>query len=91
MPEPLANRRRRLAEELEESGLRLDGATELTDVLLEEIDHALGERGIEMRLDFAICSGLLDVYDLRAGFRQERACEKSGQYSRNCDTRGRFH
>jgi hypothetical protein len=34
-------RRRRLAEELEESGLRLDRSTELRDLLLEEIDLAL--------------------------------------------------
>lgn len=41
MAEPVSGRRRRLAEELEESGLRLRGASELSEVLLEEIDHAL--------------------------------------------------
>ncbi len=36
-----AGRRRRLAEELEESGLRLDGTEALRDMLVDEIDHAL--------------------------------------------------
>lgn len=41
MAELGARRRRRLAEELEESGLRLDGREGIGDLLLEEVDHAL--------------------------------------------------
>jgi hypothetical protein len=41
MPELGAGRRRRLAEELEESGLRLDGTEAFHQMLVEEIDHAL--------------------------------------------------
>ena len=41
MPEPGVGRRRRLAEELEESGLRAEGTEEFRAILIEEIDHAL--------------------------------------------------
>jgi hypothetical protein len=41
MPEPGAGRRRRLAEELEESGLRLEGTAAFHEMLVDEIDHAL--------------------------------------------------
>jgi hypothetical protein len=41
MPEPGARRRRRLAEELEESGLVVEGSETFRALLLEEIDHAL--------------------------------------------------
>jgi hypothetical protein len=41
MPEPGAGRRRRLAEELEESGLRPGGTDAFREILVEEIDHAL--------------------------------------------------
>src|SRR5438045_4206400 len=41
MPEPGAGRRRRLAEELEESGLRVDGTEAFGALLIEEIDRAL--------------------------------------------------
>jgi hypothetical protein len=41
MPEPAAGRRRRLVEELEESGLRPPGDAAARGVLLDEIEHAL--------------------------------------------------
>ncbi|MGH9062204.1 MAG: hypothetical protein ACRDZY_22245, partial [Acidimicrobiales bacterium] len=41
MPRAGAARLRRLADELEESGLRLEGPENLRAVLIEEIDHAL--------------------------------------------------
>src|SRR6266851_7141405 len=41
MPDPAAGRLRRLAEELDESGLRLEGTEPFREMLLEEIDHAL--------------------------------------------------
>jgi hypothetical protein len=41
MPEVGVGRRRRLAEELEESGLRVEGSDAFQDLLIEEIDHAL--------------------------------------------------
>jgi hypothetical protein len=41
MAEPRAGRLRRLAEELEESGLHLDGSEALRTMLVEEVDHAL--------------------------------------------------
>ncbi len=41
MAEPGAGRRRRLVEELEESGLRLEGTEAMREMLVEEIDHAL--------------------------------------------------
>jgi hypothetical protein len=41
MPEVSAGRLRRLAEELEESGLRLQGSEAFRDMLVQEIDHAL--------------------------------------------------
>src|SRR5829696_4755146 len=41
MPAPSAGRRRRLVEELEESGLRLDATDAFCEMLLDEIDHAL--------------------------------------------------
>jgi hypothetical protein len=41
MPDAAARRLRRLAEELAESGLRLNGSEALRGILLEEIDHAL--------------------------------------------------
>jgi hypothetical protein len=41
MPEAEAGRFRRLAEELEESGLCLEGTEAFREMLLEEIDHAL--------------------------------------------------
>jgi hypothetical protein len=41
MPEPGGGRRRRLAEELEESGLRAEGTEAFRALLVEEIDHAL--------------------------------------------------
>ena len=41
MPDPFAGRLRRLAEELEESGLPAEGSEEFRALLLEEIDHAL--------------------------------------------------
>jgi hypothetical protein len=41
MAEPGAGRRRRLAEELEESGLRLEGSPALQEMLVEEIDLVL--------------------------------------------------
>ena len=41
MPEPGAGRLRRLAEELEESGLRSEGTEAFRKMLVEEIDHAL--------------------------------------------------
>src|SRR5215207_1849598 len=41
MPEPGVGRRRRLAEELEESGLRPGGTEAFREMLSEEIDHAL--------------------------------------------------
>jgi DisA bacterial checkpoint controller nucleotide-binding len=39
--DPVAARRRRLAEELEESGLRASGSEAFHEMLVEEIDHAL--------------------------------------------------
>ena len=41
MAEAVARRLRRLAEELEENGLRFEGPSRLRELLLEEIDHAL--------------------------------------------------
>lgn len=41
MPDPVPARRRRLTEELEESGLRLAPDDVLTEVLVEEVDRAL--------------------------------------------------
>lgn len=41
MAEPGAGRLRRLAEELEESGLHLEGSETLPAIVVEEIDHAL--------------------------------------------------
>jgi hypothetical protein len=41
MAEPGARRLRRLAEELEEAGLHLEGTESLPAILVEEIDHAL--------------------------------------------------
>jgi hypothetical protein len=41
MTEPGPGRLRRLAEELEESGLSLEGAGAVREILMEEIDHAL--------------------------------------------------
>src|SRR5262245_65451508 len=41
MPELGAGRRRRLGEELEESGLRVEGTAAFREMLVEEIDHAL--------------------------------------------------
>jgi hypothetical protein len=41
MPEPGVGRRRRLAEELEESGLRVEGTEAFHALLIDEIDHAL--------------------------------------------------
>jgi hypothetical protein len=41
MPEPGARRLRRLAEELEEAGLPLEGTEGFQAILIEEIDHAL--------------------------------------------------
>ena len=41
MAEPGARRLRRLAEELEEGGLRLEGAEAVRQLVVEEIDHAL--------------------------------------------------
>src|ERR1700736_2528623 len=41
MPNRKAGRLRRLAEDLEESGLRPEGTEEFREMLLEEIDHAL--------------------------------------------------
>jgi hypothetical protein len=41
MPDADDGRRRRLAEELEESGLHLDGTDAYRDLVLEEVDHAL--------------------------------------------------
>ncbi len=41
MPDPEARRRRRLAEELEEAGLVVEGTEAFRSLLLEEIDHAL--------------------------------------------------
>jgi len=41
MPEPTAGRLRRLAEELDESGLRLEGTEPFRDMLVREIDAAL--------------------------------------------------
>ena len=41
MPDPASGRLRRLAEDLEESGLRLEGTEAFRAMLLEEVDHAL--------------------------------------------------
>jgi len=41
MPEATARRLRRLAEELDESGLGASGSDAVRDLLIEEIDHAL--------------------------------------------------
>jgi DNA integrity scanning protein DisA with diadenylate cyclase activity len=41
MADPGVGRRRRLAEELEESGLRAEGTDDFRAMLIEEIDHAL--------------------------------------------------
>ena len=41
MPEPGAGRRRRLAEELAESGLQAEGSDAFRALMIEEIDHAL--------------------------------------------------
>jgi hypothetical protein len=50
MSEPGAGRRRRLAEELEESGLHLEGTEAFHEMLLEEIDHALRPHVHERRV-----------------------------------------
>jgi len=50
MPEPGVGRRRRLAEELEESGLRTEGTEAFHAMLLEEIDHALRPAVHERRI-----------------------------------------
>jgi hypothetical protein len=50
MPEPGAGRRRRLAEELAEGGLRLDGAEALRQLVVEEIDGALRPAVHERRI-----------------------------------------
>jgi hypothetical protein len=50
MPEPGVGRRRRLAEELEESGLRAAGTEASRAMLLEEIDHALRPTVHERRI-----------------------------------------
>src|SRR4051794_5577416 len=39
--DPTSRRRRRLAEELSESGVHIDGADDLRELLLEEVDLAL--------------------------------------------------
>jgi hypothetical protein len=41
MPEPGPGRQRRLAEELEEAGMRLGGSQDVREMLVDEIDHAL--------------------------------------------------
>jgi hypothetical protein len=50
MPEPGAARQRRLAEELEESGLVIEGGEAFRALLLEEIDHALRPEVHERRV-----------------------------------------
>jgi len=50
MVEPGATRLRRLAEELEESGLRLEGTEAVRHLLMEEIDHALHPAVHERRI-----------------------------------------
>jgi hypothetical protein len=50
MPDPGAGRRRRLAEELEESGLRGEGPEDFRAMLIEEIDHALRPEVHERRV-----------------------------------------
>ena len=50
MAEPGAGRLRRLAEELEESGLRLEGTDAVREMLLEEIDQALRPQIHERRI-----------------------------------------
>jgi hypothetical protein len=41
MPDPISGRLRRLTEDLEESGLRLEGSDAFREMLVEEVDHAL--------------------------------------------------
>jgi hypothetical protein len=53
MAEPDAGRLRRLAEELEESGLRLDRIEAVRQTLIEEIDHALRPPVHERRISSA--------------------------------------
>jgi hypothetical protein len=50
MPDAAVRRLRRLAEELEESGLELDGTDGARAILLEEIDHALRPEVHERRV-----------------------------------------
>jgi hypothetical protein len=50
VPEAAAGRLRRLAEELEESGLRVDGTDALQAIVLEEIDRALHPEVHERRV-----------------------------------------
>ncbi len=50
MAEPGAGRRRRLAEELEEAGVVVEGTDDFQDLLLEEIDHALRPEVHERRV-----------------------------------------
>lgn len=50
MPDPTARRLERLAEELEENGLRPEGTEEFRDMLLREIDYALRPRVHERRV-----------------------------------------
>jgi hypothetical protein len=50
MPAPGVARRRRLAEELEESGLVVDGPAGFHDLLIEEIDHAVRPEVHERRV-----------------------------------------
>ena len=50
MPEPGVGRRRRLAEELEESGLVVEGTDAFRTLLVEEIDHALRPEVHERRV-----------------------------------------
>jgi hypothetical protein len=50
MPEPGAARQRRLAEELEESGLVVEGSDAFRALLLEEIDHVLRPEVHERRV-----------------------------------------
>ena len=50
MSEAAAGRLRRLAEELDESGVRLEGTDALREMLVQEIDHALRPAVHERRI-----------------------------------------
>src|SRR5262245_13441912 len=50
MPAPATRRRRRLAEELAESGLCLEDGNPVHELLLDEIDHALRPNVHERRV-----------------------------------------